>query len=94
MVRDSFCSGSIFYPLIWVSDIFFTNPKVFLGGSASDGVSDEISRMGSMRVSNGDVIYSFLVRDVQAYRSPNTFSKSLGVCRSAVLRFRRLLLHR
>lgn len=60
MVRDSCCSGSSFYPLIWVSDIFFTNPKVFLGGSASDGVSDEFSRMGGI---NGDVIYSFLVHD-------------------------------
>lgn len=51
---------------------------VFLGGSASDGVSDEISRMGGMRISNGDVIYSFLVHDVPSYRSPNTLIESLG----------------
>ena len=56
MVRDPLNSGSIFYPLIWVSGILFPNPKVFLGGSASVGVSGEISRIGGMRVSNGDVI--------------------------------------
>lgn len=79
MVRNSFNSVSIFYPLIWDSDILFPNPKVFLGGSASEGVSGEISRMGGMRVSNGDVIYSFLVHDVQFYRSSNTLSKSGSV---------------
>lgn len=61
-------------------DVFVTNPKVFLGGSASDGVSDEISRMGGMRVSNGDAIYSFLAHDVRSYRSPNILSESLGLC--------------
>lgn len=76
MVRDSFYSGSIFYQLIWISDIFFPNPKAFLGGSAADGVRGEILRIGGMRVSNGDVIYKFLVHDVRSYRSHNTLSKS------------------
>lgn len=63
-------------------------PKGFLGRSASDGVSDEILRMGGMRISNGDVIYSFLVNDVLSCHSTNTLCKSLGPRRSAIPRSR------